>query len=77
MELIETIDECINQIQSELKSWKSVKDNQLYFESKFDTFNDVTKEEVDDNILLYQKHLDNLNLIKRNLNYDKHRNLCD
>jgi hypothetical protein len=71
MKLIETIDECINQIQSELKSWKSVKDNQLYFESKFDTFNDVTKEEVDDNILLYQKHLDNLNLIKRNLNYDK------
>jgi hypothetical protein len=71
MKLIETIDECINQIQSELKSWKSVKDNQLYFESKFDTFNDVTKEEVDDNILLYQKHLDNLNLIKRNLNYGK------
>lgn len=71
MKLIETIDECINQIQSELKSWKSVKDNQLYFESKFGTFNDVTKEEVDDNILLYQKHLDNLNLIKRNLNYDK------
>ncbi len=71
MKLIETIDECINQIQSELKSWKSVKDNQLYFESKFGTFNDVTKEEVDDNILLYQKHLDNLNLIKRNLNYGK------
>lgn len=71
MKLIETIDECINQIQSELKSWKSVKDNQLYFESKFDIFNDVTKEEVDDNILLYQKHLDNLNLIKRNLNYEQ------
>ena len=71
MKLIETIDECINQIQSELKSWKSVKDNQLYFESNFGTFNDETKEEVDDNILLYQKHLDNLNLIKRNLNYDK------
>ncbi len=70
MKLIETIDECINQIQSELKSWKSVKDNQLYFESKFDTFNDVTKEEVDDNILLYQKHLDNLNLLKKDLNYE-------
>lgn len=71
MEFIETIDECINQIQSELKSWKSVKDNQRYFEFKFGTFNDVTKEEVDNNILSYQKHLDNLNLIKRNLNYDK------
>lgn len=64
MKLIETIDECINQIQNELKSWKSVKDNQLYFESKFGTFDNVTKEEVDDNILLYQKHLDNLNLFK-------------
>ena len=71
MKLIETIDECINQIQSELKSWKSVKDNQLYFESKFDTFNDVTKEEVDNNILSHQKHLNNLNLLKKELNYDK------
>jgi len=71
MKLIETIDECINQIQSELKSWKSVKDNQLYFESKFGTFNDVTKEEVDNNILSYQKHLNNLNLLKKELNYDK------
>ena len=71
MKLIETIDECIKQIQSELKTWKSVKDNQLYFESNFGTFNDATKEEVCDNILLYQKHLDNLNLIKRNLNYGK------
>lgn len=71
MKLIETIDECIKQIQSELKSWKSVKDNQLYFESNFGTFNDETKEEVDDNILLYQKHLDNLNLLKKDLNYDK------
>ena len=71
MKLIETIDECINQIQSELKSWKSVKDNQLYFESKFATFNDVTKEEVDNNILSYQKHLNNLNLLKKELNYDK------
>ena len=71
MKLIETIDECINQIQSELKSWKSVKDNQPYFESKFGTFNDVTKEEVDNNILSYQKHLNNLNLLKKELNYDK------
>ena len=70
MKLIETIDECINQIQSELKSWKSVKDNQLYFESKFGTFNDMTKEEVDNNIFSYQKHLNNLNLLKKELNYE-------
>lgn len=67
MKLIETIDECINQIQSELKSWKSVKDNQLYFESKFGTFNDVTKKEIDDMTVNYQKHLDNLNLLKKDL----------
>ena len=70
MKLIETIDECIDKIQSELKSWKFVKDNQSYWESKFGAFNDVTKEEIDDNILIYQKHLDNLNLIKKDLNYE-------
>jgi hypothetical protein len=31
MKLFETIDECINQIKSELKSWKSVKDNENFF----------------------------------------------
>ncbi len=71
MKLIETIDECIDQIQSEVESWRSVKDNQIYWESAFGTFNNATKEEIDDNILKYQKHLDNLDLIKRNLNYDK------
>ena len=71
MKLIETIDECIDQIRSEVKSWRSVKDNQTYWESAFGTFNNATKEEIEDNILKYQKHLDNLDLIKRNLNYDK------
>lgn len=71
MKPIETIDECINEIQSKLETWKSLKGNQSYFESKFVTFNDLTKEEIDDNILMYQKHLDNLNLIKKYLNYDK------
>ncbi len=71
MKLIETIDECIDQIQSEVESWRSVKDNQIDWESAFGTFNNATKEEIDDNILKYQKHLDNLDLIKRNLNYDK------
>ena len=71
MKLIETIDECIDQIQSEFESWRSVKDNQSYWESAFGAFNNATKEEIEDNILKYQKHLDNLDLIKRNLNYDK------
>jgi hypothetical protein len=72
MKLFETIDECINQIKSELKSWKSVKDNENFFsKTEFGSFNDATNEEICDNIVKYQKHLDNLNLLKQELNYDK------
>ena len=39
MKLFETIDECINQIKSELKSWKSVKDNENFFsKTEFGSF---------------------------------------
>jgi hypothetical protein len=70
MKPIETIDECINEIQSKLECWRSIKDNQPYWKSAFGSFNNQTKEEIDDNILMYQKHLDNLNLIKKDLNYE-------
>lgn len=67
----ETIDECINQIQIELKGLKFIKDNPRCFEPTFGGVNDVTKKEIDDMIVNYQKHLDNLNLLKKDLDWGK------
>ena len=66
MKLSETIGECIHEMQRNLDSWKSVKDNQAFFESEFGTWNEATIKEIDDSIVEYQKHLDNLNLLKSN-----------
>ena len=74
MKLVETIDECIKQIKSELRTWKSVKDERALWESFpgpiGGPWNEATIKEVDDSIVEYQKHLDNLYLIKKELNYE-------
>ena len=79
MKLRETIDECIHEMQRNLDTWKSVKDNRTFFESQpglFGAFgvssNEATIKEIDDSIVEYQKHLDNLNLLKKRLNYEQH-----
>ena len=77
MKLRETIDECIHEMQRNLDTWKSVKDNLTFFESQPSLFgvslssmsysaNKATIKEIDDSIVKYQKHLDNLNLLKSN-----------
>jgi hypothetical protein len=43
----------------------------FFSKTEFGSFNDATNEEICDNIVKYQKHLDNLNLLKQELNYDK------
>ena len=78
MKLSETIDECIREMQRNLDSCKSVKDNRTFFESQpglsFSSMsysaNKATIKEIDDSIVKYQKHLDNLNLLKKKLNYE-------
>ena len=87
MKLRETIDECIHEMQRNLDTWKSVKDNREFFESQPSLFgvslssmsysaNRATIKEIDDSIVKYQKHLDNLNLLKqyflneKELNYE-------
>ena len=87
MKLRETIDECIHEMQRNLDTWKSVKDNLTFFESQPSLFgvslssmsystnkstNKATIKEIDDSIVKYQKHLDNLNLLKKELNYEQH-----
>ena len=83
MKLSETIDECIREMQRNLDTWKSVKDNRTFFESQPGLFgvsfssmsysaNKATIKEIDDSIVKYQKHLDNLNLLKKELNYEQH-----
>ena len=70
MKLVETIDECINQMKMKLHVWKSVKDHRAVFESYGGPWNEATIKEIDDSIVEYQKHLDNLYLIKKELNYE-------
>ena len=57
-------------MQRNLDTWKSVKDNRTFFESQPGLFgvswNEATIKEIDDSIVEYQKHLDNLNLLKSN-----------
>jgi len=73
MNKLETIDKCIKLISGELESYKSVKDNKEYFDkySPFGKMNDADIEEIDEEIIVNQKHLDNLYSIKKELNYGK------
>ena len=67
MNKLETIDKCIEFISKELDSWKSVKDNKEYFDNcyPFGKMNDATIKEIDEEIIVNQKHLDNLYSIKK------------
>ena len=63
MKLSKTIDECIRLMRRELDGWESMKENGGLFLESGDPKLEATIEEVDDGIVEYQNHLDNLYII--------------
>ncbi len=71
MTMTETIDECINRFEKDIKCCKMVLENEKFFAKAYggteDKFNDATIQELNDDVLRYQKHLSNLNKIREKL----------
>lgn len=71
MTMTETIDECINRFENDIRVIGKVIENEKFFSKWFDEtaekYNDATIQELNDDILAYQKHLSNLNKIKGKL----------
>lgn len=75
MTVNETIDVCIERFKIDVKITNKVIENQKLYSKCLggtkDKFNDATIRELNDDILIYQKHLDNLNKLKETLELEK------
>jgi hypothetical protein len=67
----DTINECIKRFENEIRVIGKVKENEKFFckwlDETAEKYNDATIQELNDDILRYQKHLSNLNKIKEKL----------
>lgn len=75
MTVNQTIDVCIERFERDIRCCKMVLENEKFFAKAYgetkDKFNDATIRELNDDILTYQKHLDNLNKLKETLELEK------
>lgn len=67
----DTINECIKRFENEIRVIDKVIENEKFFckwlDETAEKYNDATIQELNDDVLRYQKHLNNLNKIERKL----------
>lgn len=71
MTMTETIDACIKQFENNIRVINNVIENEKFFckwlDETAEKYNDATIQELNDDVLRYQKHLSNLNKIRNKL----------